>query len=166
MNLEKLWNYNLFLDKIFENLKNDNIDVADLELDHICYRVDSDEKYGILKNEIEKIGTLLIENIIWARKISTFKLNKAIIYKNRKIYILELPAPKKWSNYENWFEHVEFVIKESFDDFMKKYSNIDFKTKALEKEINPDIKIKYSDFSVKFHHNSLENVILEEKGTV
>ena len=155
-----------FLKNIFENISESGIDVSELELDHICYRVETLEKYLELKKDLLKVWKLLKENLIWWRKISTFKLKNPIIYKNRKIYLLELPSPKEWSYYKEWYEHVEFVIKDSFNDFIDKYSDIKFNKKAINKDRNPDIKIKYTqetwkykNISVKFHHNSLESVI-------
>ena len=161
-----LWNPEGFLKNIFENISESGIDVSELELDHICYRVETLEKYLELKKDLLKVWKLLKENLIWWRKISTFKLKNPIIYKNRKIYLLELPSPKEWSYYKEWYEHVEFVIKDSFNDFIDKYSDVKFNKKAINKDINPDIKIKYTqeiweykNISVKFHHNSLESVI-------
>ncbi|MEL7120575.1 MAG: VOC family protein, partial [Bacteroidota bacterium] len=73
--------------------------------------------------------------------------------------ILELPAPKIISKYQEGFEHVEFVIDKPFNDFMTQYRYIKFETKGMNKSINPDIKIKYNNLSVKFHHHNLEYVI-------
>jgi hypothetical protein len=42
---------------------------------------------------------------------------------------------------------------------MNFYNHVIFDTKDLNKKINPDIRIKYDDISVKFHHNSLEYVV-------
>jgi predicted metalloenzyme YecM len=158
-----LWEYSIFLDKIFKNLENDKIDISNYELDHICYRVESYQKYLEIKNQLLEISILLTETLIWWRNISTFKLNKPLIYKKRKIYLIELPSPKKWSNYSDWYEHIEFVIDESFESFIKKYSNIIFNKKAIKKRINPDIKIEYKNSSVKFHHSNLEKVIIFEQ---
>ncbi len=157
--LNKLWNIEEFLDKVFKNLENDWVNVQDYELDHICYRVDSLEKYDFWKKEISKCWILLSEVVISGRNISTFKLKNPYIYKGREISVLEIPSPKSGSSYNDWFEHVEFVIVESFDNFMAKYSNLKFITKALSKRINPDIKRKYNDCSVKFHYHSLEYII-------
>jgi len=155
-----LWNPEEFIENIFEKIKEKWIDVSEFELDHICYRVETLEKYIELKKNLLGIWKLLIENIIWWREISTFKLNEPIVYKNRKIFIIELPSPKKGSKYDEWYEHIEFVINEGFNDFMNKYNKIEFKKKALNKTRNPDIQVKFNNnISVKFHHNSLENVI-------
>lgn len=150
---------NDFLTNIFNNLSNDKIDVSNFELDHICYRVESEERYFYYKNILLKYGKILSENIIGWREITTFKLDEPIIYKNRQISVLELPSPKVWSDYKEWFEHIEFVIKESFEEFIKKYNYISFDLKDINKKVNPDIRINYKNSSVKFHHNSLEYII-------
>lgn len=118
-----------------------------------------------MKYQMEKYWILLSENIVSGRNISTFKLKSPIIYNDRRISIIEIPSPKDWNKYEDWFEHIEFVIGVSFQEFMDKYPNIDFITKDLTKVSNPDIKIKYSVWSVKFHHNSLENVIYSKNNS-
>jgi predicted metalloenzyme YecM len=38
-----------FLKKVFAALKKDNINVSEYELDHICYRVETVERYNELK---------------------------------------------------------------------------------------------------------------------
>lgn len=148
-----------FLDAIFTSLMSDKIDISNYELDHICYRVSSQKNYEVLKQKLWNFWELLTENIISWRVIATFKLFEPIIYHERKIYILEIPSPKHGSIYQDWFEHVEFVINESFDDFMNKYSHINFDIKDINKKINPDIRRKYDDISVKFHQNSLEYIV-------
>lgn len=158
--LEKsLGSISVFLKKVFSSLKKDGIDVSGYELDHICYRVETLERYHKLKKVLEKHGKLLSETIIAGRPIATYKLKELFIFRDKTIKCIELPCPKKSSPYQEGFEHVEFVINLSFQDFMKKYPSIKFETGASSKEVNPDIQIKYAGFSVKFHHNTLEYVI-------
>ena len=156
---EILWSPHEFLQKIFQWLSEDAIDVSGCELDHICYRTETVERYQFLKNQIESgYGELLDESIIGWRPIATYRLNDPVIFVNRKIQLLELPSPKATSFYPEWYEHVEFVIDESFSDFCSRYSWVSFDTKSQLKEINPDISRKYSFGSVKFHHASLDQV--------
>ena len=152
-----------FLDRIFLELLRNEIDVSYFELDHICYRVETQKEYVEGKEQLSELWELLIETEIWGRCIATYKLLQPIIYQNRKIYIIELPAPKQRSEYKTWFEHVEFVVDESLEAFMSDNSQVDFKTKALSKEINPDISLNFWDISVKFHWDTLENVIKFEQ---
>lgn len=151
-----------FLDEIFLELLRCEIDVSYFELDHICYRVETQKEYEKCKIELWELWEHLAENEVGGRLISTYKLAKPIIYQNRKIFVIELPFPKQGSDYKTWFEHVEFVIDEKLEDFIAKHSELEFKTKALSKKINPDISINFWDISVKFHRDSLENIIESE----
>lgn len=92
---EILGSPNGFLQTIFTHLASDKIDVSSYELDHICYRVETEARYEELKTILEtSYATLLSEAIIGDRFISTYRLNDPIRYINRTISILELPAPK------------------------------------------------------------------------
>jgi len=94
-----------FLDKLFGYLSEKKIAVSNFELDHICYRVETEERYQALKIALSNLGELLTESQIGGRVIASIKLNDPIIYKNRKIEVVELPAPKQGSFYKEGFEH-------------------------------------------------------------
>ncbi len=154
-----LGNATPFLDCIFQYLSLKKVDVTNYELDHICYRVETEERYQYLKNKLIGLGELLTESQIGGRAIASIKLTKPILYKNRNIWVIELPAPKKGSFYKEGFEHVEFVIDVPFDTFLKAHPHLDFITKDLKKSVNQGVTLKETDFSVKFHHHTLEYVI-------
>ncbi|MFN8579236.1 MAG: VOC family protein [Candidatus Sericytochromatia bacterium] len=157
-------NTNIFLTQIFNELNLLKIDINNRPLDHICYRVATIEEYNSKRNEILKFGTLLTEANVNGRPIATFKLNKPINYESREIYLIELPSPKKDTNYESGLEHIEFVIEEGLDYWIKKYPNINFEQSGMSKDLNPEIKISLSNnLSVKFHPLSLDKVIEIEK---
>ncbi|MFA6548168.1 MAG: VOC family protein [Candidatus Magasanikbacteria bacterium] len=99
-----------FLEKIFQLLEKDGIDVSEYELDHICYRVEINERYNQLKNKFSQLGNLINEEEIGGRPISTFRLNQPIEFAERKINCLELPSPKMNSFYSEGYEHIEFII--------------------------------------------------------
>ncbi len=152
-----------FLDQIFSGLADHRIEVTNFELDHICYRTSNLEQYDLIKTKLLEIADLLVESDINGRPIATYKLREPIVYKDRKIYCIEVPAPKSGSPYRAGFEHVEFVIKESFEDFKKRYPNVVFDEKGSKKKVNPDIRLGLGLLSVKFHHQTLEEVIAIEK---
>lgn len=151
-----------FLDSLFQELERVNIDVSDLYLDHICYRTSNVDEYESLKIKFSLIGKLLIESNVGGRPIATYKLNSAIIYNERKIEVIELPSPKKYRNFSTGFEHVEFVIKDSFDEFRNKNSEVDFDLTAINKPNHAELKLFLNNCNVKFHHKSLEKIIKEE----
>ncbi len=148
-----------FLDHLFQYLAQKKINVATYELDHICYRVETEERYQVLKKALTNLGELLTESKIGGRSIASIKLAQPIIYKNREIEVVELPAPKKGSFYKEGFEHVEFVIDMPFEEFMAAHPQLNFITKDLKKSVNQGVTLKETDFSVKFHHHTLEYVI-------
>lgn len=148
-----------FLLEIFRNLKMDSVDISRCTLDHLCYRVETYERYSLLKTQLLEAGTLLTESEIGGRPIASFKLSQPIVFKNRAIDVIELPAPKKGSFYLEGYEHVEFVIDVDFETFIKKYPQVEFDKRAIKKPVNPEIIIKYGELSVKFHHQTLEYVI-------
>lgn len=148
-----------FLDNIFDCLEKDKVDVSKMELDHICYRVETKERYAEVKQVLLEQANLLSETLINGRPICSFKLKEPFFYKNRTIYVLELPSPKKGSPYKEGFEHLEFVTQTSLEDFLANHKNLDFDLKGFTKETNRDIRLIYDCGSVKFHEHSLEYVI-------
>lgn len=147
-----------FLSKLFSTLRAEKIDVTGLEMDHICYRVETLERYQELCHVLKKHGELLSEKEIAGRPISTFKLENPFVYGERKIYCLELPAPKESSPYIEGFEHAEFVISVDFTTFKQTYPHLCFKESRM-KSVNPELTLSFGDYAVKFHQNSLEYVI-------
>ena len=146
-----------FLNRVFIALDQDGIDVSKNELDHLCYRVETMSNYLDTKKVLLEHGTLLGESEINGRPIATYKLHEPIQYREREISVLEIPAPKEGKPYSEGLEHVEFVINESFEDFMSQHPNVDFNAQGADKPRNPDIVVKYDDFVVKFHHQALES---------
>ncbi len=152
-----------FLENIFESAGQNNIEINELFLDHICYRVETLKEFQEARLNLSKIGSILIESIVGGRKITTFKLHNGISFLGRDVFIIELPEPKRGSYYKTGFEHAEFVISESFKNFANKYSHVEFDWNGAGKDHNPELRIRFNNgLSIKFHHKSLEEVISEE----
>lgn len=132
-------------------------------IDHICYRVDSIKSYNDLKTLFSNKHKFLIETPVGGRNIASFKLSEPISFLKYKIPLLELPEPKLGKNTPEGYEHIEIVCKESFAELQKLYSHLNLETHALNKEINPELIIKLDTITLKFHHQSLEEIIEYEK---
>ncbi len=153
----------LFLDQLFGMLSDIELNVEKYELDHLCYRVASADEYTEKKKALSSFGELLIESMVNGRMISTFKLHEPIVYKNRKIALLELPSPKPNHSYKSGLEHVEFVTKEPLQKIIDRYPQYSFEAFGIHKKINADITLKLGDYCIRFHNQSLEDVIKLEK---
>ena len=129
----------LFLEELFSKISDIELKVENYELDHICYRVQSIDEYKIKKEELKNFGELLIESMVNGRLISTFKLHDPIIYKNRKIFLVELPSPKAMHSYPSGLEHAEFVTKEPLQKIIDRYPQYSFEAFGIHKKINADM---------------------------
>jgi len=175
-----------FLDQLTSSLLSTfDLDVATLQADHICWRTGSQSEYSkllfILQNDPDRFH-LLIESEIGGRPIATFALKRPITTTHHSVHILEIPSPKESSPYLAGLEHAEFVIgdrtctspwnndthHEILKDFQQTHSKVPWNTKAMDKEVNPDISVKialdgFGTCSAKFHLMALEDVIAAEK---
>lgn len=158
-----LGDYEGFLERVFSHLKSSGIRIKERQIDHVCYRVETFERYEELRDKLKEIGEVLTEAPVGGRPISTFKLHEPIRYKGQEIYLLELPSPKEGSFYKEGFEHIEIVISENFEDFINKHDDLIFDTKAMSKPVNPDISLRFGEYSVKFHHEPLD-IVIEKYG--
>lgn len=153
-----------FLTALLTEIESAGIDVSGLQMDHICYRVKDMDSYLSIKQLLSAHAELLIEHKINGRLIASYRLFESIVYEKYALNVLELPAPKERSPYASGFEHVEFVVNEPLESFLKKYSTIDWDLTGMNKSVNRDARIRFdSGRSVKFHEQSLLEVIMEEK---
>jgi predicted metalloenzyme YecM len=159
------------LESFFDNLKNE-VERTGLEfksdwfIDHICFRTSSLKEYKDVVLHYTNEHELLIESPVGGRLISTFRLNQPLLFMGYQIPLIEIPMPKEGRVTRSGYEHIEIVITESFKELQAGYPEVKFLTHALKKEINPELEIEMKDCSIKFHHQSLEEVIRFEKGII
>lgn len=152
-----------FLNNLFNEVKQTNLCLRFKEIDHICFRTDSLEDYLRVCQDFSD-HELLIESMVNGRLISTFKLNTPYQYQNFQIPLIEIPAPKVGKIVKRGFEHIELVVEDSFEDLMTKYHDYKLDLSGLGKKINPELEMILNNGSIKFHHQSLNDVIHFEKG--
>jgi uncharacterized protein len=157
--------YDAFLKQLLHEVKDAGFDFSDfVQMDHMCYRVPTTEKYQTKKQELLAVGKLLGETQVNGRPISTFRLNIPVRYDQWRIDAIELPAPKEGVVTGEGLEHVEFVLFDSLDDFLKKHRDKEFKMDAATRGINPEVAFKLPSYTAKFHLLSLPVVVyLEQK---
>ncbi len=149
-----------FISETLNYIHTFGIEVGNLEMDHIGYQASSDEDYENLKVEFNEFAKLLSEEIIGGRRVGIYQLNKPFTYKNYTIAAIELIAPKQEQKVPSGLEHVEFVLKESFESFMKRYQSIPWDVGAINQSKFPLIKLKLSEHTkVKFHLKSVLDIV-------
>lgn len=146
-------------------LERDGIDTKGMVLDHLCYRVENLTRYAAIKELLSKNGRLIGEHLIGGRPIATFKLHAPYRYSDRRVDVVELPAPKPGSPYTEGWEHAEFVVVEEPLAFAARHPSLNWDVSGTGKETNADVRLVHDGFSVKFHRRSLEEVIALENPT-
>ncbi len=133
--------------------------LPDWDIDHLCYRAPSDERYEVLKNIFSSFSELLIESPVNGRLISTFKLDVPIAFQDWLIDLIELPAPKAGKVTPEGFEHIEVVCDVPLTELQSQYSHLNLDLGGLRKPFNQELEIVLGQRNIKFHHMSLESVI-------
>ncbi len=159
-------NADIFLQQLFKKCDEAQVQLKPHWLiDHLCYRVPSTDLYLKNKKSFSQLGTLLIESEINGRPISTYKLHTPLKFRHYSIELVELPAPKPGKLNLHGFEHAEIVCDSSFEEIKRMFPNCQFDESGLKKAINPELEITFGELALKFHHQSLEQVIKLELAT-
>ena len=185
-----------FVTDIVGELSKDGIDTTGWELDHLAYRVESMEEYSTVCNSLinsidgkQPLGICLGVVQIGGRPISTIHLINPLVHPlGYTISCIEIPSPKEGSHYASGFEHAEFVIgpsmgvpteipeeylgteKPVLEQFIQKYPELTFDTRAIDKELNADVSKSYTriingketKMSAKLHLRPLYTVVAFE----
>lgn len=144
-------NWQSFIEKFLQKIKEVGIDASNLDMDHLAYQASSQEDYDRVKKEMSESHEFVDENLVGGRRVSQFKLKEPLRHGNYEIIALELIAPKEGQACPSALEHAEFVV-ENLQDFMKQYPNLNWDTSALNQPNFPLLKLRLSDeMQVKFH---------------
>jgi predicted metalloenzyme YecM len=93
---EIIGDYVGFIQNVDEGLQDVGIERDEISMiDHICYRVETEERYHEMLERCAQIGTLLGVSDINGRPIATFEFNEYLSAAGWTVPYLELPAPKE-----------------------------------------------------------------------
>jgi uncharacterized protein len=159
-----LGDYESFIRRLSKGLEVRGIARDELSMmDHICYRVETQQRYDELLLSLQSAARLVGESIVGGRMIATFEFNEYLRVDSWTVPFLELPAPKEGSPYSEGLEHAELVVVGSLEQFLERHAEVPFSLKGMSKQINPEAGLKDGDFSVKFHEQQLGAVVRIEK---
>jgi predicted metalloenzyme YecM len=162
---DSIGDYRAFLGNILQEITDAGFALADfVQMDHMAYRVPTLERYEQKKRELAAAAALLGETQVNGRPIAVFRLREPVRFDTWRIDAIELPAPKAGTAPAEGLEHVELVLYDDKDSFLKKYADKQFELKAAERGINPEIGFALPHYGVKFHLLNLPTVVyLEHK---
>lgn len=134
------------------------------QIDHACYRVETEARYRELCEKLSDQGKLLQAVTMFGREISTFRLARPFYAEGYAIELVELPAPKSGSEYPEGWEHVEFLANRPLEDLLEAMPNLAWKKGAMRQKLNPTLALKLEDgLTAKFHRIPLDEIIRLEQ---
>jgi predicted metalloenzyme YecM len=152
MNLD----YNIFLDKLNEEVKKLGIDISQFKLDHIAYQTKSSEEYDLLKKEFEKMADLVREPIVGERRVGVFKFKTPPVYKDQPIAAIELIEPRNGQSCQSGLEHAEYIPSVSLEKLLEKYPEVNWNVDNINRAEFPMLILRLSEnMQVKFPRNSV-----------
>lgn len=153
-------NYIQFLDNVFKKLNELGIDVSGLNLDHIAYQASDEEDYQKLLLEFIRLGELKHEGAVGSKRIAVIKLLEELKYKEYTIPVVELVQPDPEISTPSDWQHFEFVIEESYQDFISKYPKVNWNDKKINREIFPMLILPIGEFvEVRFHQETILKMV-------
>jgi uncharacterized protein len=160
-----LGDYEAFMTSLSDGLERLGIERDQLAMmDHLCYRVESQEGYRRMMGKAAEIATLLGETEVNGRLIATFEFDSYLTACGWTVPYLEIPEPKEGSHYPEGLEHAEFVVIGSLKRFLDRHDDLPFSDTGMGKAINPEAGLKAEGISVKFHEQPLGAVVRIEHG--
>ncbi len=158
--IEILGDYKTFIADTSKGLEKAGIDRSELAMmDHICYRVETMERYKEMFKSLGHVANMIGEVDVAGRPIATFELDEHLRADGWVVPYLELPAPKEASPYPEGLEHAELVVIGDVEKFAELHSDLPFNRKGMGKVINPELGLKTDNLSVKFHEQPLGAVV-------
>lgn len=137
--------YHSFLDQFFIQIAAVQLDITGLPLDHIAYQASSAADYERLLPEFSQVGALISEELIANRRVAVFELATPFTYHDYHIPALELIEPRAGQVIESGFQHAEFVINVPFEEYMKKYPDLNWDTSSMHRDEFSHLKLNFAN---------------------
>lgn len=136
------------------------------QCDTVCYRVETDQRYKEVRQELGNIAVQLGESMVDGRLISVFCLNDPLMTNRWTTRYVEVPQPD--NEYKEGIQHLQFVVGGGLKAFHKKYEHLPFDVSGLANKLNPLLELKGNVgrelVTVKFHGKHMGEVIeLEQR---
>lgn len=156
--------YSTFLDLFFEQIASIGLNITGLPLDHVAYQADCSEDYDVHLQEFSKLGELVSQEIIGGRRVAVVKLDEPFEYKHYVIPALELIEPKEGQVCVSAFQHAEFVIQKTFQEYIDTYPSIVWDTTSMNRNEFAHLKVNFENgLTLKFLQRPILALFEEKK---
>lgn len=149
--MEELQDLHTFIENLYNNLAQLNIDTSRFAIDHVAYQASSAEDYNKMLNTFSELGTLVSENIVGKRRVGILKLKKPVTYKKNIFNVIEVIEPKEGQEAKSSWEHIEFLTDITLEKLIYKYQDLNWDISVLNRDEFPMLILHLgNDYRAKF----------------
>lgn len=138
-------NYPEFIERIYNKLIELGIDANEIKIDHIGYQASSHDDYDNKISEVKTSSTQVSENIVGGRRVSVFTIDTPLKYEDQEFSVFEIFEPREGQDVNSDWEHVEFLVDGTLEDFISKYPTISFDTSVMNRDEFPMLILHLGD---------------------
>lgn len=109
-----------FVDDFKRRLNEVGIDLSDLPIDHVCYRVRDQNDYKKLFKKLSAASLFYTTKFFHERSFHLFVLRQPLTHQEVTTPYLEFSQPGGSDRYERGFQHLEFHTNLSIHDLIKR----------------------------------------------
>lgn len=162
MNIKKIiGDYDLFFSDLLFRLKKVNIDIKNLPIIQLLYRVEAQEEYEILRDQIKKYCNEFVETQFNGRAVSILILEKPLALEDGfSVAMIELPAPRPVHMYPSGLESIGVMLGKALSDFKQRYKDVLAGVKDHGEYCQPAFVTFDNDKTVKFYDIHLRDIVL------
>jgi predicted metalloenzyme YecM len=163
-NIEQvIGDYGAFYSDLIARLAAVSIDIKELPLSHITYRVATLSEYTKMRDELKGFCQEYGETQFNGRAVSILLLKTALILaEGCMVSTIELPAPRAVHMYPVGLEHIGIIIGKKLPQFKIQHQNVLTGEKDHGAFCQPAFITFNNGKTVKFYDHSLKEIVLLE----
>ncbi len=162
---EAIGDYTKFVRVALQSMRVAGIEEKDYRgcpIDHLCYRTVTSDEYQVMQCSLRSFSKTLTVTSHNGRDFTIFCLRRPLRVGTYKIWVIELPSPKRQPDYPSGLEHLEMVVPlDRFFDFAQKYAGVWLDDDSI-KSINPTVVFRSGPVTVRFHTSPLDELVVLE----
>jgi len=159
--------YEFFFSDLLHRLKAINIDITDLPITHLLYRVTTQPEYETLRDHLKDYCSEFVETQFNGRAVSILILEKPLMLENGfTVSMIELPAPRPVHMYPSGLESIGVFLGKSLPEFKQQYNSVLTGVKEHGKYCQPAFVTFDNDKTVKFYDHTLRDIVLLQGWTI
>ena len=162
-----LGDYQRFFSDLLNRLKNVGINMAEMPMSHLLYRVSTYPEYERLRDQLKELCSEFVETQFNGRAVSILILKNPLVLEDGfTVAMIELPAPRSAHMYPRGLESIGVVVGKTLPAFITRYRDVLTGVKDHREHCQPAFITFDNDKTAKFYDISLRDIVNHQGWTI